>query len=384
MQKQFNKKKLKIMIIFGTRPEIIRLSRVFAKLDQYLNLIMVHTGQSYDYEMSEIFFNDLGIRKPDYFLGVKSETLGGQIANIISKSEEVFVKEMPDALLVLGDTNSALSAIIAKRIKIPIFHMEAGNRCFDENVPEEINRKIVDHISDINLPYSENARLYLIKEGIHPGTIFVTGSPLAEVLNYYKKNIEQSKILSNLGLTKNRYFVASIHREENVENKESLLKLIDSLNTAAENYKLPVFVSTHPRTQKLLKKYGFKINKLVSFHKPLGYFDYVCLQKNAFCVLSDSGTILEESSILRFPAVQVRNSSERPEAYDEGSAILSGLDKDIILQSINIVTKQFSSGEKFNVPKDYLSVNVSSKVLRHIAGLTKIIQKRQGPWSSKT
>ena len=384
MQKQFNKKKLKIMIIFGTRPEIIRLSRVFAKLDQYLNLIMVHTGQSYDYEMSEIFFNDLGIRKPDYFLGVKSETLGGQIANIISKSEEVFVKEMPDALLVLGDTNSALSAIIAKRIKIPIFHMEAGNRCFDENVPEEINRKIVDHISDINLPYSENARLYLIKEGIHPGTIFVTGSPLAEVLNYYKKNIEQSKILSNLGLSKNRYFVASIHREENVENKESLLKLIDSLNTAAENYKLPVFVSTHPRTQKLLKKYGFKINKLVSFHKPLGYFDYVCLQKNAFCVLSDSGTILEESSILRFPAVQVRNSSERPEAYDEGSAILSGLDKDIILQSINIVTKQFSSGEKFNVPKDYLSVNVSSKVLRHIAGLTKIIQKRQGPWSSKT
>jgi len=384
MQKQFNKKKLKIMIIFGTRPEIIRLSRVFAKLDQYLNLIMVHTGQSYDYEMSEIFFKDLGIRKPDYFLGVKSETLGGQIANIILKSEEVLIKEAPDALLVLGDTNSALSAIVAKRMKIPIFHMEAGNRCFDENVPEEINRKIVDHISDINLPYSENARLYLIKEGIHPGTIFVTGSPLAEVLNYYKKNIEQSEILSNLGLSKNRYFVASIHREENVENKESLLKLIDSLNTAAENYKLPVFVSTHPRTQKLLKKYGFKINKLVSFHKPLGYFDYVCLQKNAFCVLSDSGTILEESSILRFPAVQVRNSSERPEAYDEGSAILSGLDKDIILQSINIVTKQFSSGEKFNVPKDYLSVNVSSKVLRHIAGLTKIIQKRQGPWSSKT
>jgi len=384
MQKQFNKKKLKIMIIFGTRPEIIRLSRVFAKLDQYLNLIMVHTGQSYDYEMSEIFFKDLGIRKPDYFLGVKSETLGGQIANIILKSEEVLIKEAPDALLVLGDTNSALSAIVAKRMKIPIFHMEAGNRCFDENVPEEINRKIVDHISDINLPYSENARLYLIKEGIHPGTIFVTGSPLAEVLNYYKKNIEQSKILSNLGLSKNRYFVASIHREENVENKESLLKLIDSLNTAAENYKLPVFVSTHPRTQKLLKKYGFKINKLVSFHKPLGYFDYVCLQKNAFCVLSDSGTILEESSILRFPAVQVRNSSERPEAYDEGSAILSGLDKDIILQSINIVTKQFSSGEKFNVPKDYLSVNVSGKVLRHIAGLTKIIQKRQGPWSSKT
>ncbi|MBI2041471.1 MAG: UDP-N-acetylglucosamine 2-epimerase (non-hydrolyzing) [Candidatus Nealsonbacteria bacterium] len=384
MQKKSDAKKLKVMIIFGTRPEIIRLSRVFAKLDQYLNLIMVHTGQSYDYEMNEIFFKDLGIRKPDYFLGVKSETLGGQIANIISKSEEVFAKEMPDALLILGDTNSALSAIIAKRMKIPIFHMEAGNRCFDENVPEEINRKIVDHVSDINLPYSENARLYLIKEGIHPGTIFVTGSPLAEVLAYYKKDIEQSKILSNLRLSKNRYFVASIHREENIENKESLLKLTDSLNAVAAIYKFPVFVSTHPRTQKLLQKYNIKTNKLVNFHKPLGYFDYVFLQKNAFCVLSDSGTILEESSILKFPAVQVRNSSERPEAYDEGAAILSGLDKDIILQSINIVTKQFSSGEKFDVPRDYLPVNVSSKVLRHIAGLTKIIQKRQGLWSSKT
>lgn len=388
MQKKSNIKKIlpagrqvKIMIIFGTRPEIIRLSRVFAKLDQYLNLVMVHTGQSYDYEMNEVFFKDLNIRKPDYFLGVKSETLGGQIANIISGAEKVLKKEMPDALLILGDTNSALSAIVAKRMKVPIFHMEAGNRCFDEAVPEEINRKIVDHISDINLPYSENARLYLLREGIHPGTIYVTGSPLAEVLAYYKKGIEQSKVLKELNLSKGRYFVASVHREENVENKESLEKLVGSLNAVVQNYKMPILMSTHPKTMQMLIRHRLKTDKLINFHKPFGYFDYVNLQKNAFCVLSDSGTILEESSILQFPAVQVRNSSERPEAYDEGAAILSGLDRDIILQSIDIVTKQFSSGEKFNVPNSYKDANVSGKVLRHIVGLTKIIQKRRGLWN---
>jgi len=375
MQNKFNK--LKIMIIFGTRPEIIRLSRVFAKFDEYLNLIMVHTGQSYDYEMDKIFFEDLQIRKPDYFLDVKAESLGGQIANIISKSEQVLIKEKPDALLILGDTNSSLSAIVAKRMKTPIFHMEAGNRCFDENVPEEINRKIIDHISDINLPYSENARLYLIKEGIHPGTIYVTGSPLAEILAYYGKQIDRSKILENLGLSKGKYFVASIQREENVENKESLKELIGSLNAVAENYQLPIFVSTHPRTQKRLEEDRLAVHGLVNLHKPIGYFDYVNLQKNAFCVLSDSGTILEEASILQFPAIQLRTSSERPEAYDEGAAILSGLDKDIILQSIEVVTKQSAAGERFNTPKDYQGVNVSGKVLRLIVGLTKIIQKRR-------
>lgn len=376
--KQNKSNKLKIMTIFGTRPEIIRLSRVFAKLDQYVNHIMVHTGQSYDYEMDKIFFDQLKIRKPDYFLEVKSETLGGQIANIISRSEEVLKKEMPDAVVVVGDTNSSLATIIAKRMKIPIFHMEAGNRCFDENVPEEINRKIVDHISDINLPYSENARLYLIQEGIHPGTIYVTGSPMAEVLNYYKKQIEASNILKELKLKPKKYFVASIHREENVENKESLTKLIDALNAVAETYKMPIVTSTHPRTAKKLNEYRIKANKLINFHKPFGYLDYVKLEKNAFCVLSDSGTIQEESSILNFPAIQVRNSSERPEALDEGVLILSGLDKDIILQAIEIITKQLAAAEKFNTPRNYQDTNVSSKVLRLIVGLTKIIQKKRG------
>ena len=366
------------MTIFGTRPEIIRLSRVFAKFDQYVNHIMVHTGQSYDYEMNEIFFEQMKIRKPDYFLEVKAETLGGQIANIIAKSEKVLKKEMPDAVLILGDTNSALAAIIAKRMKIPIFHMEAGNRCFDENVPEEVNRKIVDHISDINLPYSENARLYLIQEGIHPGTIYVTGSPIAEVLNFFGKAIDNSDILKQLKLTKNKYFVASIHREENVEKKESLNKLIDALNTVARTYKMPIIISTHPRTANRLKEYNFKVNKLINFHKPFGYLNYVKLEKNAFCVLSDSGTIQEESSILGFPAIQVRNSSERPEAFDEGTLILSGLDKDIILQAIEIITNQFSVGEKFNVPKNYQDTNVSSKVLRLIVGLTKIVKEKRG------
>jgi len=378
--KNMNKKeikKIKVMTIFGTRPEIIRLSRIFAKLDEYVNHIMVHTGQSYDYEMNEIFFEQMKIRKPDYFLDVKADSLGQQIANIIAKSEKIFKKEMPDAILILGDTNSSLAAIVAKRMKIPIFHMEAGNRCFDENVPEEVNRKIVDHISDINLPYTENARLYLIQEGIHPGTIFVIGSPMAEVLNFYKKSIDDSKILKQLKLSRGKYFVASIHREENVDNKETLEKLIDALNVVAEIYGMPIIVTTHPRTAKRLKEFNFSVNKLLQFHKPFGYLDYVKLEKNAFCTLSDSGTIQEESSIVGFPAIQIRNSTERPEALDEGVFILSGLDKDIILQSIDIVTKQFKIGEKFNIPKNYQDINVSSKVLRIIIGLTKIIQTKR-------
>jgi len=369
--------KLKVMTIFGTRPEIIRLSRIFAKLDQYVNHIMVHTGQSYDYEMDKIFFENLKIRKPDYFLEVKSETLAGQIAKIIEKSEEVLRKEMPDAVLILGDTNSSLAAIVAKRMKIPIFHMEAGNRCFDENVPEEINRRIIDHISDINLPYSENARLYLIREGIHPGTIYVTGSPMAEIWEFYKKDVEQSQILKELNLEKGKYFLASIHREENVESKESLTQLIDALNAIAETYKMPIIMSTHPRTAKKISEYKLKANRLINFHKPFGYLDYVKLEKNAFCVLSDSGTIQEESSILGFPAIQVRNSSERPEAFDEGVLILSGLNKDIILQAIEITTKQVAAGEKFNIPRNYQDTNVSSKVLRLIVGLAKIVQKKR-------
>lgn len=370
--------KLKIMTIFGTRPEIIRLSRVFAKLDQYVNHIMVHTGQSYDYELNKVFFENLKIRKPDYFLEVKSETLGGQIAKIIEKSESVLKKEMPDAVLILGDTNSALAGIVVKRMKIPIFHMEAGNRCFDENVPEEINRKIIDHISDINLPYSENARLYLIQEGIHPGTIYVTGSPMAEIWNFYKKDVGKSQILKKLKLKKGKYFVASIHREENVDTKGSFIKLIDALNAVAETYNLPIIMSTHPRTEKCLNEYKLKVNKLINFHKPFGYFDYNNLQLNAFCVLSDSGTIQEESSSMCFPAIQVRVSSERPEAFDEGVLILSGLDKDVILQAIDITTKQVATGGKFNIPRNYRDTNVSSKVLRLIVGLAKIIQQKRG------
>jgi len=367
--------KLKVMTIFGTRPEIIRLSRVFAKLDQYIHHIMVHTGQSYDYEINKIFFEQLAIRQPDYFLEVKAETLGGQLANIIARSEEVLLKEKPDALLILGDTNSALSAIVAKRMKIPIFHMEAGNRCFDENVPEEISRKIIDHISDINLPYSENARLYLLREGIAPGKIYVIGSPMAEVLSYYQSGIEQSKILTELGLSSQKYFLASLHREENVDSQESLIELIESLNAVADKYQLPIMVSTHPRTAKRLAEQQLKVHQLINFHKPFGYFDYIQLQKNAFCVLSDSGTILEEASILQFPAVQVRVSSERPEAYDEGVAILSGLDQNVILQSIEIISGQRQAGEKFNIPKNYQNTNVSSKVLRLIVGLAKTARK---------
>lgn len=373
-----SKSALKVMTIFGTRPEIIRMSRVFAKLDEYVTHIMVHTGQSFDYEMNQVFFENLKVRKPDYFLEVKSETLGGQIAKIIEKSEEVFLKEMPDALVLLGDTNSALSTIVAKRLKIPIFHLEAGNRSFDENVPEEINRRIVDHISDINFPYSENARLNLFREGIHPGKMFVSGSPLAEILDYNKDGIATSKILESLKLQPQKYFLVSMHREENVDSKEHLGTLIEILNYVAEKYNFPLIITTHPRTKKRLDEHNYKAHELVNFCKPFGFFDYITLQKNAFCVLSDSGTIQEECSNLNFPAIQIRNSSERPEAFDEGVTILTGLDKDIVVKSIEIVTKQHTEGEKFNIPKSYADKNFSSKVLRHVVGLAKITKKRRG------
>jgi UDP-N-acetylglucosamine 2-epimerase (non-hydrolysing) len=370
-------KKLKVMTIFGTRPEIIKLSRLFAKLDMFVNHVMVHTGQSFDYEMNQVFFDDLKIRKPDYFLEVKSETLGDQIAKIIREGEKVLIKENPDAVLILGDTNSALLAIIAKRMKIPIFHMEAGNRCFDENVPEEVNRKIVDHISDINLPYSENARTNLLKEGIPAGGIFISGSPQHEILEYNRNEIEASDILKKMKLLPNKYFIASIHREENVDAKESLVKLIDILNNIAQKYKLPVIVSTHPRTAKRLSKYKIKVHKFINFHKPFGLFDYITLQKNAFCVVSDSGTIQEESSILGFPAIQVRSSSERPEAFDEGTLILAGLGKDIVLQAIDITVKQYKNGEKFNIPRAYRDINFSSRVLRLVIGYARIIKNKR-------
>lgn len=371
------REQLKVMTLFGTRPEIIRLSRVFAELDKYVDHIMVHTGQSYDYEMSKIFFDELEIRKPDYFLDVKAPTLGQQIGNIIIRCEEVLLSEMPDALLILGDTNSALASIPAKRMKIPIFHMEAGNRCFDENVPEEINRRIVDHISDINLPYTEHARGYLLREGIHPGTMFVTGSPLNEVMLHFKAKIERSSVLKEQGVTENNYFIASTHREENVDSKEHLEEILAVFDAVAKKWRLPVLVTTHPRTAKRLEEYGLKKPDDVRFCKPFGYFDYMRLQQGALCVISDSGTILEEASLLGFPAVQIRNSSERPEAYDEGVAILTGLDRDIILQSVDTIIRQWAAGGRSRVPASYQVTNVSSKIVRHITGLTKIVKRRR-------
>lgn len=369
--------KLKVMTVFGTRPEIIRLSRVFVKLDEYVNHIMVHTGQSYDYEMNKVFFENLELRKPDYFLEVKAETLGQQIANILVKTEEVLIKEKPDAVLILGDTNSALAAIIAKRMHIPVFHMEAGNRSFDENVPEEINRRIVDHVSDINLPYSENARQYLIREGIHPGNIYVTGTPLTEVFEVYKRGIDSSTILNELKLSPQNYFVATIHREENVDSKEAFGELMETLNAVADKYKMPIIMSTHPRTKKRIEEYGLKANALIDFHAPFGYFDFNKLQRESFCVLSDSGSIHEESAAMDFPAVQLRVSSERPEAFDEGVVMLSGRSKNAVLPAIEVTVGERAKGIKMNVPLNYRDTNVSSKVLRHIVGLTKIVARKR-------
>lgn len=367
--------RLKVMTLFGTRPEIIKLSRIFAKLDAYVQHIMVHTGQSFDTEMSDVFFADLKIRQPDYFLGVRSETLGGQIANILVKSEEVFKKERPDALLILGDTNSALAAIIAKRMGIPIFHMEAGNRSFDERVPEEINRRIVDHLSDINLPYTEHGRQNLLREGLPPSNIFVTGSPMAEVFEHEREAIERSAILERLALAPQKYIVVSIHREEHVEHKAALEEIFHAVNAVARVYDLPVILSAHPRTAKRIEEYGLLLDARVRLQKPFGFFDYVALQMKAFCVLSDSGTLAEEASLLGFPAVHVRRSTERPEAFDAGCLILSGLEEQAILRAVDVVTKQRAAGETFAAPSSYQDLNVSGKALRHIVGLAPLLKR---------
>lgn len=366
------KNHLKVMSILGTRPEIIRLSCILPKMDKYFNHIIVYTSQSYSPELSSVFFKDFKLRKPDYILDVKSETLGGQIANILKKSEEVLLKETPDALLILGDTNSTLSAIIAKRMKIPIFHMEAGNRSFDDNVPEEINRRITDHISDYNLPYTENSRRYLIEEGIHPGTIYTTGSPLTEVFEHFKKNIKKSKILEGLKLENRKFFVVSAHREENVDNPNHLLELFKSLNHLAKIYSYPIIVSFHPRTKSRLSKLKIKLSPLIKLHTPFDFFDYNKLQMNALCVLSDSGSIPEESAIFNFRAIQIRVSSERPEAFDAGSIILTGFNKDTIISAVELVVNQEKKGEKSEIPQGYNVTNVSTKVVKLIMGLTSI------------
>ncbi|MCB4790700.1 MAG: UDP-N-acetylglucosamine 2-epimerase (non-hydrolyzing) [Elusimicrobia bacterium] len=372
-------KKTKVMTILGTRPEIIRLARVMAKLDEFTDHVIVHTGQNYDYELNEIFFKDLGIRKPDHFLGVRSGSLGDMIGKIISGSEKILLKEKPDAVVILGDTNSALAGIMAKRLKIPIYHMEAGNRCFDQNVPEEINRKIIDHISDFNLVYTENARRNLLSEGLHPRRIYLTGSPMKEVLYHYLAKIEKSLILSQLKLKKEKYFVVSMHREENVDNEENLKKLVLALNLVAKEFGYPVIVSTHPRTKKHLEKIrNIKLENKISFLKPFGFFDYVNLQMNSFCVLSDSGTISEESSILSFPAITMRNAMERPEAMDSGNIVLTGIDSEVILQAIKAVVSERKKISSNPIPYEYTITNTSQRVLRLIIGMSKLSNRWDG------
>ena len=357
----------KVMTIVGTRPEIIKLSRVIAELEENVEHILVHTGQNYDYELNEIFFNDLRVKKPDHFLNCVGDTTAETIANIISKSDKIIEQVQPDAVLLYGDTNSCLSVISAKKRQVPIFHMEAGNRCFDQRVPEELNRKIVDHLSDINMPLTEQARGYLISEGIRPETIIKTGSCMKEILNFYKSEISESQVLKNLELKKDNYFIVSIHREENVDYKSNLENLLHSLNAVAEKYRLPVIVSTHPRTKNRIEQLDgdIKVNPLINFMKPMGFFDYIKLQQEAKCVISDSGTITEESSILGFPAIMIRKAHERPEGMDEGTLIMSGLEKERVLEAINVMViqnKRFTS----NIIKDYNVDNVSIKVTRII------------------
>ena len=365
--------KLKVMTILGTRPEIIRLSCVMALLDKYVDHKIVHTGQNYDYELNEIFFKELNVRKPDYFLGVDHSSLGAVMGNILISIEKVLEKEKPDAVLILGDTNSSIAGIMAKRMKIPIYHMEAGNRCFDLNVPEEINRRIIDHISDFNLVYTEHARRHLLSEGLPHRRIYLTGAPMKEVLLTHMGKIQSSKILEQLGLKKDAYFVASTHREENVDKRENLGFILRSLNIICKEYDLPVIVSTHPRTRKRLEALSKKdLHANIQFLKPFGFFDYNHLQMNAFCAISDSGTISEESSILSFPAITVRNAIERPEALDTGNIILTGLDPDTILQAIKVVTEEKESQRKHPIPSEYEIENVSQRVVKLIIGTAKL------------
>lgn len=365
--------KLKIVTVVGTRPEIIRLSRTMALLDKYVNQVIVHTGQNYDYELNEIFWKELELRKPDHFLEIDTTSLGSAVGDILRKIEILLKSEKPDGLLVLGDTNSCLSAYIAKRMHIPVFHMEAGNRSFDFNVPEETNRRIIDHIADYNLVYTEHARRHLLSEGLQHRRIYLTGSPMREVLEYYQPKIDNSNVLSLLGLDKNNYFVVSTHREENVDNPDNLRKILIVLNELAETYSLPIIVSTHPRTRKRIEQLGESLlNEKIQFLKPFGFIDYVHLQQNALCTLSDSGTISEESSILGFPAISLRQSMERPEAQDTGSIILTGFDPDIILNSISMVISENKERKSFSIPPDYQIDNASWRVVKLIQGNCKL------------
>lgn len=368
---------LKVMILLGTRPELIKMSRVIAELDKHTQQILVHTGQNYDYELNQVFFDELEIRKPDYFLGVAGDSPAEAIADVISKADKVFLKEAPDALLLYGDTNSCLAVIAAKRRKIPVFHMEAGNRCFDQRVPEELNRKVLDHLSDINMVLTEHARRYLIAEGIRPETIIKTGSHMEEVLGYYMPRIELSDVLSREELEEEKFFIVSAHREENVDTEEQLCDLLDSLDALAERYSFPVIVSTHPRTRKRLEALDNMVShRLIRFVKPFGFLDYIKLQINAFCVLSDSGTITEEASLLSLPAITIRDAHERPEGMDEGTLIMSGLKKDSVLNAVRIVTSQHDRSQRV-IPKvgDYQGGPVSKQVVRVVHSYTDYINR---------
>lgn len=361
---------MKVLSLVGTRPELIKMSEIIKKLDSYTDHVFVHTGQNYDYELNDIFYNDLELRKPDYFLGVGGGSLGETIATVLTETERVLLKEKPDAVVILGDTNSALGGIIAKRLKIPLFHLEAGNRCFDDNVPEEINRRILDHIADVNLVYTQNQRLYLRDEGIAKDRLFVMGSPMKEILTKHKNSIESSKVLKTLKLKPNEYFLVSIHRDENVENQKNMIQLLGTLEVISVSYKLPLIVSTHPRLKKKLKEIYIQGKKTdIHFHKPFGFLDYNKLQMNAKCVISDSGTIAEESAILGFPAITIRNAHERPEATDAGSLQMTGVDKENILKCLEIASAPTM------IPFDYGVDNCSDRVLKIILGYVGYVNR---------
>ena len=368
-------KKLKLMTIVGTRPEIIKMSSIMKKSDEYFEHIIVHTGQNYDYELNEVFFKELEIREPDYYLNVAGDTLGETMGNVLSKSYEIIDRIKPDAIIVLGDTNSCLSVISAKRLKCPIFHMEAGNRCFDENLPEEINRRIVDVTSDVNLCYTEHARRYLNSAGVPRERTYVVGSPMAEVLSTYDREINSSKILEKLNLEKKKYILLSAHREENIDNEENFFALMNAVNTMAQTYNMPIIYSMHPRSKKYIEKRGFKFHPLVKALKPFGFYDYNCLQKNSYCVVSDSGTIPEEAAYFQFPAVSVRTSTERPEALDKGVFVIGSISEEQVLQAVNVAVEMSNNNDlSVDVP-DYADKNVSVKVIKLIQSYVGIINK---------
>lgn len=366
---------MKVMTIVGTRPEVIKLSRVIAELDRQVRHVLVHTGQNYDYELNEVFFRELEIRRPDHFLEAAGATAAETIGNVIARTDPLLAQERPDALLLLGDTNSCLSAIPAKRRQIPIFHMEAGNRCFDDRVPEEINRRIVDHVSDINLPYTEHARRYLLREGLQPETVIKTGSPMKEVLGYYRSGIEASKALEIHNLQPGSYFLVSAHREENVDDQGNFKDFLESLDTLVEEYRAPVIVSTHPRTRKRLASLDATVRPGVEFLKPLGFLDYVRLQLSAKCVISDSGTVSEESSLLGFPAVTIRQSHERPEGMDEGTLVMCGLKPARVKEAVRTVLAQHAAGHRCRVVPDYDVDDVSIKIVRIILSYTEYVNR---------